>query len=186
MATPLELCPDDVLMKLTELAAADTRKGLRRAEVLLGTYADDPRLHFLKGSLFAALQRFPEAAAPMRRAIEIAPDFHIARFQLGLLLLTSGMAQEAADVWAPLGALDSKDPLRLFAAGLQHMSRDEFAEAERLLLEGIAANSDHPALNGDMQMVLGQMRDVSSQSTDGESSDAHWLLQVSASRQTKH
>jgi hypothetical protein len=122
----------------------------------------------------------------MRRAIEIAPGFHIARFQLGLLLLTSGLPQEAAEVWAPLSGLDPGDSLRLFAQGLQHMIRDEFSDAERFLREGISRNTEHPALNGDIQMVLEKMREVSHPPDGGPSSQAHWLLQVSASKQTKH
>lgn len=186
MADPTDLCPDNALLQLTELAAGDTRQGLRRTEALLATYAHDPRLHFLKGSLLAALQRYDEAAAPMQEAIEIAPGFHIARFQLGLLHLTSGSAERAAETWRPLSELDAADPLRLFAEGLQHMARDEFPEAERLLREGMARNQEHPALNNDMQMVLDQMREQAPAPAEDASSQAHWLLQVSASKQTKH
>jgi Flp pilus assembly protein TadD len=185
MAVTSDPCPEDQLAKLAELAAGDTRKGLRRAEVLLGTYASDPRLHFLRGSLMAALQRFDEAAAPMRRAVEIAPSYHIARFQLGLLLLSSGDPEAAAEAWGPLGALDPADPLRLFAEGLQQMIRDDFGEAERRIREGIARNTAHPALNRDMQMMLERMAEVAGRPHGEESSPAHWLLQVSASR-TKH
>jgi tetratricopeptide (TPR) repeat protein len=184
------LCPDDAIAQLAELAGRDTEQGLRRADVLLLEYDEDPRLYFLRGSLLAALQRYGEAEKPMREAIEIAPDFHIARFQLGLLLLTSGDADKAAEIWGPLSRLDSDDALRLFAEGLQHMARDEFKEAEALLLEGLARNQAHPPLNADMRMVLDRMRETAAQPppppSDGASSEAHWLLQVSAAKQTKH
>jgi len=186
MADPTDLCPDDTLLQLTELAAGDTRQGLRRAEALLATYAQDPRLYFLKGSLLAALQRYDEAAAPMQEAIEIAPGFHIARFQLGLLHLTSGSSERAAEIWRPLSDLDETDALRLFAEGLQHMARDAFPEAERLLREGMARNLEHPLLNHDMQMVLDRMREQGDPPAEDASSQAHWLLQVSASKPTKH
>lgn len=179
MAATAALCPEDVLLKLAELAAGDTAQGLGRTETLLQSY-DDPRLHFLKGSLLAASQRYPEAVAPMRRAIEIAPEFHIARFQLGLLLLTSGLVPEAAEVWAPLAGLEPNDPLRLFSTGLQHMARDEFAEAERLLRLGIAGNQQHPALNKDMQMVLDGMAAPPHDGDGDQSSHAQWLLQLAA------
>jgi Flp pilus assembly protein TadD len=182
------LCPDDAMAALAELAARDTEQGLRRAEALLLEYDEDARLYFLRGSLLAALQRYGEAEKPMREAIDIAPDFHIARFQLGLLLLTSGDAAKAAEVWGPLGGLPPTDALRLFAEGLQHMARDDFARAEALLLEGLAHNEAHPPLNADMQMVLDRMREQSGRTppADGTGSEAHWLLQVAAAKQTKH
>jgi len=186
MADPTDLCPDDALLQLTELASGDTRQGLRRAEALLATYAHDPRLHFLRGSLLAALQRYDEAVAPMQEAIEIAPGFHIARFQLGLLHLTSGSAERAAETWRPLDGLDADDPLRLFAEGLQRMARDEYPAAERLLRDGMARNREHPPLNHDMQMMLDRMHEQADPPAEDASSQAHWLLQVSASKQTKH
>jgi tetratricopeptide (TPR) repeat protein len=181
------LCPDDTLVELAELADRDTEQGLRRTEVLLLDHEEDARLYFLKGSLLAALQRYGEAEKPLREAIEIAPEFHIARFQLGLLLLTSGDAEKAAEVWRPLGRLPSDDALRLFAEGLQHMARDEFSQAEALLRQGLERNMAHPPLNGDMQMVLDRMREQSAgQPAQPASSEAHWLLQTSKARPTKH
>jgi len=182
-----ELCPEETLAELVELAGRDTERGLRRAEALLLEYGEDARLYFLKGSLLAALQRYAEAEKPMREAVEIAPDFHIARFQLGLLLLTSGETDKAVDVWRPLSRLEPTDALRLFAEGLQHMARDEFPQAEALLRQGIERNEAHPPLNADMQMVLERMREqAAAPPSEGASSEAHWLLQVSAAKQTKH
>jgi Flp pilus assembly protein TadD len=186
MAAAPELCPDDALAKLAQLAEGDTRKGLRRADTLLASHPRDPRLHFLKGSLLAALQAYPDAVAPMRQALEIAPDYHIARFQLGLLLLSSGLADQAAEAWAPLSGLDAGEPLRLFAEGLQHMARDEFAAAERLIGDGLARNTAYPAVNADMQLVLDRIRDVAGGAGGDENSQAHWLLQVAAAKPTKH
>lgn len=184
------LCPEETLAELAELAARDTEQGLRRTNALLAEYDEDARLHFLKGSLLAALQRYAEAEAPMRDAVDIAPDFHIARFQLGLLLLSSGDAAKAAEVWHPLSRLDATDALRLFAEGLQHMARDEFAQAEAMLRQGLERNNAHPPLNADMQMVLERIREQAAAPphapAEGASSEAHWLLQVAAAKQTKH
>lgn len=192
-----ELCPDEILAALAQAAGEDTREGLRRADALLGDYPDDPRLHFLKGSLLAALQRYPEAEAAMREAIEIAPGFDIARFQLGLLHLSSGAAVRALEIWGPLSGLAASAPLRLFAEGLQHMVRNDFATASRMLHEGMAANHEHPPLNRDMQMMLDRMQEVGAPTppsdpadpaapTDETISSAHWLLQVSAAKPTRH
>lgn len=190
MPETIRLCPEETLAALVELADRDTERGLRRADALLLEYEEDPRLYFLKGSLLAAAQRYAEAEKPLREAVEIAPDFHIARFQLGLLLLTSGEAEKAADAWRPLAGLAPTDALRLFAEGLQHMARDEFAQAEALLRQGLERNTLHPPLNADMQMVLERMRKAAaappSPLSEDASSQAHWLLQVSAAKPTRH
>jgi predicted Zn-dependent protease len=185
-----DLCPEAALVGLTQLADNNTERGLDATDRLLASFAADPRLHFLKGSLLAALQRYAEAAPPMYRAIELAPAFHIARFQLGLLLLSGGDAARAVQVWQPLGGLEANDSLRLFSEGLQHLAQDSLSEAERLLREGMVQNVEHPLLNNDMQLFLDQIanRDSATSSSEPEeaSSETHWLLQVAASRQTKH
>ena len=184
------LCPEAALVGLTQLADNNTERGLEETDRLLTTFAADPRLHFLKGSLLAALQRYAEAAQPMYKAIELEPAFHIARFQLGLLLLSGGDAARAAQVWQPLGALETDDPLRLFSDGLQHLARDAFSDAERLLREGMVQNVEHPPLNNDIQLFLDQIANRDSATSGSEpdeaSSETHWLLQVAASRHTKH
>src|SRR5262245_3098365 len=119
MSEIADLCSDEDLLKATDAANRDTGQGLRNVEALQRAHPGDPRLHFLRGSLLAALQRYADAEGPMRRAIEIAPGFHIARFQLGLLLLSSGAPGPAAEVWAPLSGLEPLEPLRMFAEGLQ-------------------------------------------------------------------
>jgi Flp pilus assembly protein TadD len=187
MTKPPELCPDDALLNATEVAADDSRKGLRRLDELLDAYADDARLHFLKGSVLAGLKRYAEAVGPMREAIEISPDYHLARFQLGLLHLSSGEAEAAREVWRPLSGLGPQDPLRLFAEGLQQLAQDAFGEAERLLRVGMARNQHYPALNADMQLVLDSLPGGTEPSPpDPASSQADWLLRAAASRQTKH
>jgi hypothetical protein len=51
----------------------------------------------------------------MRRAIEIDPDYALARFQPGFLLLTCGQPQAALEIWKPLQALPDQHHLRLFS-----------------------------------------------------------------------
>ena len=81
----------------------------------------------------------------------------IARFQLGFFLLTSGDPGEALSVWGPLALLPDGNYLRLFVGGLTHLIKDEFADAVQLLREGIAANDENPALNGDMALIVDQV-----------------------------
>jgi len=180
----LVLCPDDRMQALLEAAGGqDGAAALDAAERLSGEYPADPRLHFLRGSMLAAERRYPEAHAAMSRAIEVAPGYAIARFQLGLLELSSGDPAAALGTWAPLQALDEDNPLRLFSAGLEHMARDEFEAARAKLEQGIALNQENPALNRDMRMVIAEMP---SPGPEEPTSSVDFLLRQSAARGTKH
>jgi Flp pilus assembly protein TadD len=184
-ATDHPICPPELLSEAAARADADTTAGLSAVEDLLHSYPADPRLHFLKGSLLAALSRFDEALAPFTQAVRLNPQFPIARFQLGLLQLTSGDAAAAAATWAPLEALDPEQPLRLFAEGLLRLAADEFALAEALLRRGVAANAELPPLNRDMQVVLDAMSARAAADDPEATSSAHLLLQFSG-KGTRH
>ncbi len=124
----------------------------------------------------------------MAEAVAIAPAYAIARFQLGFLELTSGDAAAAVSTWGPLGQLPQGDPLRLFSQGLQHLARDEFETAIELLERGVAANTEIPALNGDMRLIIDKTNETRVQGPAAEEpmSSAHMLLQQNAAKATKH
>lgn len=182
-----EACPRERLDAVLQILGEDGQAGLARLDELLMDYAGDPELHFLRGSVLAGLGRFGEAQDALAVAARIAPDYLIARFQLGLLQLTSGDTSTAAATWAPLQSLDEDHALRLFANGLLHMAGDEFSEAVRLIKAGMDRNVAYPPLNGDMQMVLDQIAAPTETPPPGEEiSSAHFLLQQYASKPTRH
>lgn len=114
--------------------------------------AEGPTL-FMLGSEYAQLGLIEEAKDSMARAVEQSPDFPLARFQLGLLHLTSGDVPTALNVWEPLTSLDAAHPqayLAAFHRGMRHLIADEFDAALLALREGIALNRDNEPLNGDM------------------------------------
>lgn len=152
-----QFCPEDTIQSVVAILQRSDDAGLIEIDRLLGAYASDPRLHFLKGSILAGVQRYDEGRAAMRAAIEIAPDFHLARFQLGFLEFTSGMPDEAAATWSSFEGLEDGAAFRLLSEGLCSLARDEFVAADRLLRLGIAANSDHPLINDDMQLILDEI-----------------------------
>jgi tetratricopeptide (TPR) repeat protein len=152
---------------------------------LIEAYPKDPRLYFLKGSILAGAQRYEQGRLEMRRAVEIAPAFHLARFQLGFLEFTSGLPIEAAETWAPLLHLDENAAFRRLVLGLNSLARDEFQEAERQIRQGMEANSEYPLINGDMQLLLDEIdRQLNSPAEEAEAelqvhttSATHQLLQ---------
>ena len=186
------LCDEKTFAALVEAIQQGADDEVARTDRLLVEYPEDPRLHFLRGSLLAGLGRPIEALPALRRAVEIAPDFTIARFQLGFFLLTSGEPAEALGVWGPLAMLPKDHYFRLFVAGLTHLIRDEFDETVRFLEQGIAANQENPPLNRDMQLIIDQVHGLKSAEPAGDAagddsvSATSFLLGQFGAKPTKH
>jgi tetratricopeptide (TPR) repeat protein len=181
-------CPDDMLAQAIELAGTDEVAAIAQIDALIAAHPADPRLHFLGGSLLAAQARYEEARAAMARSIEIAPDYAIARFQLGLLELSSGDAAAADVTLQPLVEAESEDALALFARGLRHLARDELALAADLLKEGMRRNHDHPLVSRDMALIVERIEESGEGRGEPqeEMSAAQMLLQQHAAKSTKH
>lgn len=182
------LCPDDRLQAVVALASGSDNAALAEAEVLLAQFGGDPRLHFLKGSLLAASGNYEAAQTSMRDAVDIAPDFVLARYQLGFLLLSSGKAHAAQEAWGPLHGLPKDHYLKLFVTGLTHLIHDQFADARGWLEQGIAANVENPPMNNDIRLILAE---IATKGDGGDqdaetSSSVHQLLQQSALKATRH
>lgn len=149
-------CSDEDLRTLLATLQTDEAAALARASALIEGYPDDARLHFLRGSMLIGAGRHIEAHGALSRAVQLAPDLWIARFQLGFFELTSGEPGRALETWAPLETLAETHYLRHFVTGLRHLIRDEFAPAIAHLQDGMRANEDNPALNKDMQLLIDQ------------------------------
>ena len=116
-----------------------------------------PQALFMLGSEYAQLGLIDDAKANMARAVEAGPDFVIARFQLGMLHVTSGEVEAARAAWAPLATLAVDHPqayLATFHRGMLHLVADEFDVAVATLNAGLAQNQENEALNGDMRRVI--------------------------------
>ncbi len=194
-------CPDGPMSELLALAGDDGQAAVARIAALLSDYPDDPRLHFLKGSLLAAQERYRDGRTAMAQAIVLAPGYDIARFQLGLLELSSGDAEAADATLQPLADAAQESALSLFALGLRHLARDNFDQAEALLRRGIEINVEHPLVSRDMQLMLAGIADSRAKiaadahrpapaPVDGEEDEnlsaAHLLLQRYSDKSTKH
>lgn len=174
------LCSEAELQELMAAMQGDSGDELELCDRLIADYPDDPRLHFLRGSVLASIGRPIEALPALRKAVELAPDFAIARFQLGFFQLTSGEAANALSTWGPLALLPEQSYLRMFVAGLTHLIRDEFEEAIVQLRAGIAANDENPPLNRDMQLIVEQTSALAAgarpETAEGEAASATSFL----------
>lgn len=185
-----QLCDDQTFASLVEAIQEGADDELSRTDRLLVEYPADPRLHFLRASLLAGVGRPIEALPAFRKAVDLAPDFAIARFQLGFFLLTSGEPAEALSVWGPLAMLPKENYMRMFVAGLTHLIRDEFEETIRNLEQGIAANSENLPLNRDMQLIIDQVRGLEAgkagAAADDSVSATSFLLNQFGAKPTRH
>jgi tetratricopeptide (TPR) repeat protein len=150
----MTLCSDAELETLVEAIQGNDRDDLAQVDALAARYPEDARLHFLRGSILAGRQRPIEAHAALARAVALAPDFAIARYQLGFFELTSGEVDQALSTWGPLLRLPEEHYLRHFVEGLTHLVRDEFAEAIARMQSGMALNQENPPLNNDIRLLI--------------------------------
>lgn len=181
------MCSDEMLTGAVEMVGRDEAAALARIAGLIDDHPADPRLHFLQGSLLASAERYAEGLAAMRRAVALAPDYEVARFQLGLLELSSGDAVAADATLAPLAEADTG--LSLFARGLRHLARDELDAAADLLRRGLERNREHPLINRDMEMMIariGETQRAPDAPADDEVSAAHLLLKRYGDKDTRH
>lgn len=177
-----ELVADERLSELLSLIEADPDGAVRAADGLLEDYPRDPRLHFMKGSLLANTGRAIEAHRSLSHAVELAPDYALARYQLGFFELTSGEAEQALRTWAPLLGLEEGNPLRKFVEGMTHLVHDEFAAAVAALEEGIALNRENEPMNRDVRLLISECRRLLKASGEDEDLGEHSATSLMLSR----
>lgn len=183
------LCSDAEMNDLIRDIQADDQGDLQRIDTLLMRYADDPRLHFMRGSVLAGKQRLIEAHASLSKAIELAPDFALARYQLGFFELTSGEADRALSTWGPLLKLPADSYLRNFVEGLTHLIRDEFDDAIAKMRIGIGLNQENAPMNHDIELLIAECEKLRTQnglSGDEAQSATSFILGQLSPDSTKH
>ena len=173
---PAQFCPPNGISSLLEAMRTNARQGSRELDGLLLEYPSDARLHFLKGSSLAEEGGDIQAArAAMQRAVDLAPDHVMTRFQFGFHLLAWGEVGAAQEIWRPLLSLPDAHYVHHLVKGLYHLINEEIEEALRLLQSGIAGNNENQPTNRDMQLIVdavvdrlhyGRMREAPASSVD--------------------
>ena len=133
----------------------------------------DGELRYLLAAEHAQLGMYDRAAEEMTVALDLNPDMHTARLQLGLLHLTAGRVEPARSMLKRLTELGAESFFSYFATGLECLIQDKFAACRTALEHGIALNDQNLALNGDMQKII----DALPATDEAETNDASsvWL-----------
>lgn len=168
----MELCDDTKMAKLVEALGGDDTDDLISVEAVLVDFPQDARLHFMRGSVLAGQQQHVLAHEAMSKAIELAPDFHIARYQLGFFELTSGEADQALSTLAPLLRLPTDNYLRNFVEGLTHLIRDEFEDAIRCMQDGMTKNLENEPMNNDIRLLITECKNAAQNQNGGDHNNA--------------
>ncbi len=125
--------------------------------------ARDPRnaeLRYLLGAELAQQREYDAAVIEMRTALELNPNMHFARLQLGLLYLTMSQPNDSIEIWAPLEQLEETAALKAFKRGLEALIRDDFPACINYLQQGIRLNTQNDPLNQDMSTIVARVREA--------------------------
>jgi len=154
---------NDELLRLS-LDAINTNRDAD-AVVMLKTLLEREPGHVFATYLLAAqhaqLGMMDRAEAGFRAVVLDAPEFPIARFQLGQLLLVKGVNDEARQVLAPL--MDDRQALGAYARALHAAAVEDLSTALAELEAGLALPQDIPALGLDMRRLHDQMQVAAAQ-----------------------
>lgn len=195
---PVKFDADELLHLAIEAANRDDHgqaiSYLKAAQEKNLPAAEFGKLTYFLGAEYAQIGLYDRAVEAMQAAVDADPSLHTARFQLGLLHLTSGRAAAAREAWVELALLDEDHPehyLNAFRSGLEALADDDFANCRKSLNLGIQLNLANPALNGDMQKMLDALpsMDVATLAapTSGEAEskpEDHLFLSAYRSRET--
>lgn len=113
--------------------------------------------HYMLGAEYAQIQLYERAIGELEAALALDPALATARLQLGLLWLGADNGQRAADVLQLLVEPGVPETLQHFGAGLLQLLSGDLGQARQSLQQGVALNIVNPALNADMQSILGEI-----------------------------
>ena len=142
--------------------AAMERQDVGVAEVQLRAAValrpESHQAHYLLGATLAQVGRSVDAENSFLACLGVAPDFGIARFQLGLLQIVGTRLDHGCATLRPLTHLKDDDYLKWFAQGLIELVGGDRNAAIHSLERGLVLNQQIPALNHDIRGILTRLQ----------------------------
>lgn len=120
--------------------------------MLLERDQTNPNTQYLLAAQHAQLGMYERAESGFRALLLHTPEFSIARFQLGQLLLMKNTPADAKVVLSPL--TDANDAIGAYARALCAVADEEAVRAMRELEAGLRLPQPVPTLANDMQELL--------------------------------
>jgi hypothetical protein len=130
--------------------------------------------YFLLACERAAMGEVDQAEAAFAQTLLLDNQFHLARFQLGLLQFSSGRPAIAALTWQGLLALSDDNPLPDFVRGFAFLAQELFRDALQEFEAGMVKNQNNAPLNEDIARVVAQIKTALPPPADDQ--HAHFLL----------
>ncbi|MFZ6874486.1 hypothetical protein ACO0LF_20710 [Undibacterium sp. Di27W] len=164
---------DETLQEALRVSQAnDGLAAIRLFQQALAINPQSATTYCLLAAEYITLGQVAESETAYANALVLAPDFHLARFQMGLLQFTSVRVAVALLTWQPLLALPDDHALKLFAMGFAHMAQDDFNVALGYFDRGITCNIDIAPLNTDIQRVIAEIKALQEKLALGASNPA--------------
>lgn len=114
--------------------------------------------HFLIGSEYAAQGQISAAENAFANAVLLAPALLLARYQLGLLLMSTERMATALVVWQPLLTIGEADPiapaLAQFVRGHAALAQNNPTQAVAHFNAGIELNTTHAPVSDDIRKLI--------------------------------
>jgi tetratricopeptide (TPR) repeat protein len=120
--------------------------------------------HFLIGSEYAALGNMGAAENAFANAVLLAPALSVARYQLGLLLMSTERLATALVIWQPLLTTDEADPitpaLAQFVHGHASLAQNNLTQAVLHFNAGIELNTTHAPISDDVRKLIQRIESI--------------------------
>lgn len=163
--------------ELFRLAVRDSQTGrhdeaISKLKSCLLLSPADAKAQFLLGAEHAEIGLYDRAIEEISHAIKLDHTLSIAHFQLGLLYFSANRLAEARQSWVGLSSLTDADYLSKFSSGLVALAEERLLDCIESLSEGLALNTVNPALNVDMDRVLGRVKKILAEKPEQQSSAA--------------
>ena len=156
----------------------DSSPDLNQIRAAIARDPGNAELRYLLGAELAQQKEYDAAVVEMSTALQMDPQLHYARFQLGLLYLTMAQPAQSIATWAPLESLDEQAALKYFKHGLEALIRDDFESCVRLLRQGIALNTQNAPLNHDMTLIIDRVGEAMAPAAAPPAAQAPTLVKV--------
>ncbi len=151
MSVELSLEAINGAIRQGELAEA---KNLIESAVI--DYPDNAQVHFLAAAICAQSEDYDNAISHYETCLQLRPNYEIASFQCGLLLIT--LEQTEAGIRHLSAIRESDDSyLSAFARGVMLIIAGQLDAAIRMIALGLQLNKENTSLNRDMQEMLARV-----------------------------